>query len=44
MEYKIGTQLRSFRLKGNMTQEQLADKLNVTSQTISKWENGVSQT
>lgn len=42
MEYKIGTQLRSFRLKCNMTQEQLADQLNVTSQTISKWENGLS--
>ena len=42
MNLQIGTQLRAFRLKCNMTQEQLADQLNVTSQTISKWENGLS--
>ena len=32
------------RKEKNMTQEQLAEQLNVARQTVSKWENGVSQT
>ena len=34
-------QLRKAR---NLTQQQLADQLNVTNRAISRWERGVSQT
>ncbi|MBQ8640221.1 MAG: helix-turn-helix domain-containing protein [Lachnospiraceae bacterium] len=42
MEHQIGKQIRTFRLRSNLTQEKLAEKLNVTAQTISKWENSLS--
>ena len=32
------------RRKAGLSQEQLAERLEVTRQTISKWETGVSQT
>ena len=32
--------LIQLRKKANLSQEQLADKLNVTRQAISKWESG----
>ncbi|MGN1103777.1 MAG: InlB B-repeat-containing protein [Candidatus Coproplasma sp.] len=38
-----GTALRKLRRHFNMTQKELADKLNVASQTVSKWENGINQ-
>ena len=31
-----------YRKKNMMTQEELADKIFVTRQTISNWENGIS--
>ena len=34
----IGSTISELRKKNNLTQEQLAEKLNVTRQTISKWE------
>jgi len=34
--------LKSFRVKNDMTQEQLADKIHVSHQTISKWEQGIN--
>lgn len=34
----IGYKISELRKKNNMTQEELAEKLNVTRQTISKWE------
>ena len=38
---KIGTNLQYLRkLHGNMTQEKLAERMNVSRQTVSKWENG----
>ena len=37
---KIGKFLKKLRLDKNLTQEQLANKLNVSDKTISKWENG----
>lgn len=34
--------LKNFRIKNHMTQEQLADKIHVSHQTISKWEQGIN--
>lgn len=36
----IGETIRIYRLKANMTQEDLGKKLFVTKQAVSKWENG----
>ena len=38
----LGKNLQILRKITNMTQEELAEKLNVSRQTISKWELGVS--
>lgn len=38
----IGTNIAYFRKKAGMTQEELSEKMNVTSQAISKWENDLS--
>ena len=35
----IGENIKNLRINANMTQDTLADKLNVTRQAISKWEN-----
>lgn len=37
---KIGNQIHQLRKLSGMTQEQMAEKLNVSRQTISKWESG----
>ncbi|MBR6137589.1 MAG: helix-turn-helix domain-containing protein [Bacilli bacterium] len=37
---KIGNFIKSIRLENNLTQKELADKLGVTYQAVSKWENG----
>ena len=37
---KIGSFIKSIRQEHNLTQKQLADKLGVTYQAVSKWENG----
>lgn len=42
MDNQIGKQIRSHRLRANMTQEKLAEVLSVTPQAVSKWENGAS--
>lgn len=39
---RINEQIYSLRKKQNLSQEELANKLNVTRQTISKWELGES--
>ena len=38
----LGTKLKRLRRERNLTQEDLAECLNVTPQTISKWENDLS--
>lgn len=39
---QIGEEIRQLRKLSGMTQEQLAEKLNVSRQALSKWENGAS--
>ena len=39
----FGTNLQNLRKKHDLSQEQLAEKLEVSRQAVSKWENGVSQ-
>lgn len=38
----IGEKIRMARIKANLTQEQVAEVLNVSRQTISNWETGDS--
>ena len=38
----IGEQLRAERLKAGMTQEQLAEKFEVSARTVSRWETGTN--
>ena len=37
---KFGDNLKQIRKNKKMSQEQLAEKVNVTRQSVSKWENG----
>ena len=37
---KIGNFIKSIRIENNLTQKDFADKLGVTPQAVSKWENG----
>lgn len=39
---KIGNFIAAKRKSGGMTQQQLADKLNISFQAVSKWENGTA--
>lgn len=38
----LGNQISFFRQNQNMTQEELADRLGITAQAVSKWERGLS--
>ena len=38
----IGKQIKTFRIKKGLSQEELASLLHISRQTISKWENGNS--
>ena len=38
----LNENIKNFRKNKGYTQEELANKLNVVRQTISKWEKGVS--
>ena len=39
---KVGKFIKELRTKNNLTQQQLADKYNVTYQAVSKWERGIN--
>lgn len=39
---KLGNRIKEMRIKYNLTQEDLANKLHITRQTISKWESNKS--
>ena len=39
---KVGERISKYRKKAGLSQEELADKLFVTRQALSKWENGLS--
>lgn len=39
----IGSKIREYRLKAKMTQRELADKLHVTYQAVSRWENNSAE-
>lgn len=43
MNYITGTVIKELREKKKLTQKELAEILCVSEKTISKWENGVSQ-
>ena len=40
---KYNEKLRQLRVQNNMSQDELSEKLHVTRQTISKWEQGVNE-
>ena len=42
MNPDIGAKIRELRLARSMTQEQLAQRLNLSAQAVSKWENGIT--
>ena len=42
MKLAIGENIRNFRKKNDLTQEALADRLGVSYQSISRWENGTT--
>lgn len=42
-EYNLGMKIRSLRTKKNMTQERMAEYMNVSRQTITKWEANQSK-
>ena len=39
----IGMNIACLRRRNNLTQEQLAEKLHVSRQTLAKWERGESE-
>ncbi len=40
--HQLSKNIKKLRLENGLTQEELAKKLNITFQTISKWETGIS--
>lgn len=42
-EKRIGERIAALRTEANLTQAALAEALDVSDKTVSKWETGVSQ-
>lgn len=42
MEIKVGSKIKELRKKQRITQEQLAEKIGVSFQAVSKWENNIA--
>ena len=42
MKLTIGENIRNFRKKNDLTQEAFAERLGVTYQSVSRWENGTT--
>ena len=42
MNFNLGAKIKSLRLNASMTQEQLAQKLGISPQAVSKWESGTN--
>ena len=42
-QIKVGKFIAELRKEKNLTQEELAELLGVSSKSVSRWENGVSQ-
>lgn len=40
---EIGKTIQDLRKRKGLSQEELAEKIDVSRQAVSKWENGVSQ-
>ena len=40
MKLKIGENIRRFRRDADLTQQQFAEQMGVTCQSVSRWENG----
>ncbi len=43
MNVELGNKIKQLRLQKGITQDTLAKALHISYQTVSKWENGVSQ-
>ena len=41
---ELNEQIKNYRTEMKFSQEELAEKIYVTRQSISNWENGISQT
>ena len=38
---KVGIFIKQLRIEKNMTQDELAEKINVTNKAVSRWERGI---
>lgn len=43
LKYEIGNRIRFYRKESGLTQEQLADRINVTKSRVSNWEQGINR-
>lgn len=42
-KYEIGSRIRKYREKRNMTQKQLAERIGVSNSRVSNWEQGLNR-